>query len=509
MAIKKQITQLELVESEKEDLEGISKNYFQIDFLKAAMIFLVIFDHVVAWGIKSDLGVALWERISIPVFLIIMGFNMGLSFQRSGATTLKELYSWKYFKSKILRYIVPFLVLYAFSTLIGLIIYQFNITAMWWNQYYPSHGFIQLFTGILPFWGPGNWFIPVIFGSILIFPLLYWAFTKKQILTLILCFTVEISLQLYLFFFIGDITTWEEAYIIGEVFIIGLVMTSFPFYMSAIGLGLWFSFNRKPFSKRNLFIWILFPISLVYIIAYQFFGFRLRIGNVPLIRGDYNFLVFPYSAVIVLLTLVTLPLLMKCDIFYKIFYKIFHKPISLIGKSTYHILLTQILGYGIVFAMRGTHYLIDVYSTPWDIFYLFYGWLIFIPFGILWYKIDQNKNLIRRFLYYVNFFLIFSIVVFFMYVSVNLPYPIEWIPFPMLLILIYAGIFPIIYLILRKQISTVSLSLWTCFLVYIFYVTILYIAIIPPTEFFFQNMSISTVFIFAVIGTVLDYSLKK
>jgi len=41
--------------------------FFQIDFLKAVMIFLVIFDHFVSWNIKNDIGVALWERISIPV----------------------------------------------------------------------------------------------------------------------------------------------------------------------------------------------------------------------------------------------------------------------------------------------------------------------------------------------------------------------------------------------------------------------------------------------------------
>jgi peptidoglycan/LPS O-acetylase OafA/YrhL len=172
MTNRRQITELKLIETENEVSEGRTDYYFQVDFLKAAMIFLVIFDHIVSWGIKSQIGVSFWERICIPVFLVLMGFNMGLSFKRHGATTLRELYSWRYFKSKILRYIVPFLVLYAFSTLIGLILYNFNITDMWYGQHYPSHGFIQLFTGILPFWGPGNWFIPVIFQSILIMPII-------------------------------------------------------------------------------------------------------------------------------------------------------------------------------------------------------------------------------------------------------------------------------------------------------------------------------------------------
>ena len=63
------------------DSEGAKErtSFFQIDFLKAVMIFLVIFDHYVYWDVKGQIGAALWERISIPVFLVVMGLNMGLS----------------------------------------------------------------------------------------------------------------------------------------------------------------------------------------------------------------------------------------------------------------------------------------------------------------------------------------------------------------------------------------------------------------------------------------------
>ena len=68
--------------------EKTKEPYLQIDILKAVMIFLVIFDHTVPWNYKHNIGVVLWERISIPVFLVIMGFNMGLSFKRTGETSL-------------------------------------------------------------------------------------------------------------------------------------------------------------------------------------------------------------------------------------------------------------------------------------------------------------------------------------------------------------------------------------------------------------------------------------
>lgn len=376
--------------------EDISKesriHYFQVDALKAIMIFLVIFDHMVSWGVKSEIGVALWERICIPVFLVFMGFNMGLSFQRKGALTLRELYSKSYFKRKIIRYVIPFLLLYAVSTIIGLLMYNFNFANMYNEQYSPEWGVINLFTGILPFWGPGNWFIPVILQSILILPILYKGFTKKPILTLILCFIIEITMQLIVFTLIGEITSWEEAHILS------LFMTSVLFYLSAIGLGMWFSFGYKLKERRNIFIWILFPISLTYLIMYQFFGFRLMINGIPLLRGDYHFLVFPYSAFLFLLAMMLLPQKSEGK---------FGRILSLIGKSTYHILLIQILGFGIMVAYYGTHYMINVGFPLIDLLNLPVVWILFISFGIWWYKIDKIKNLKRRVIYTIALFTIF------------------------------------------------------------------------------------------------------
>jgi peptidoglycan/LPS O-acetylase OafA/YrhL len=401
MTSKKQNSESVLIHTDRDILEDNGNQYFQIDALKAVMIFLVIFDHIVSWGVKNYIGVALWERISIPVFLVIMGFNMGKSFKRRENQTLKQLYSKEYFKRKVLRYLVPFLFLYGFSTMFGLIWYKFDISAMIQQQYGPSHGVINLFLGILPFWGPGNWFIPVILQSILIIPLLYRGFTKKPVLTLILCFVVEILMQLTVFFFIGDlrpggVISWPK------VHILNMFMFSIFFYLSAIGLGMWFSLDHNLQSNRNLFMWFLYPISFAYIIAYQFFGFQYIIGDVPLIRGDYHLLVFPYSAFLFLLALKFLPKKSSSR---------FSKAISYIGKSTYHILLIQILGYGIVYAVFGTHYAIESNFMPIDILNLIIAWVLFIPFGIWWYKIDRGKILWKRIIFTIIMFLSFILMV--------------------------------------------------------------------------------------------------
>jgi hypothetical protein len=487
MKKKEQITDLVLTEANRERL-GEEYHFFQVDFLKAMMIFLVIFDHIVSWDVKGNIGVTLWERISIPIFLVLLGFNASKSFQRQGQLSLKELYSWSYFKKKIIRYIIPFLILYAVSTFIGLLIFNFDISAMYHYQYYPNHGFMNLFIGILPFWGPGNWFIPVLFQSILILPILYKLFTKKPILALFSCFVIEFTMQLIVFFLIGDITSWSE------IHILNMFMNSTLFYLSGIGLGMWFSFEHRLEHSRNFFMWLLYPISLAFIVTFQFFGYRIMIGDVPLLRGDYHFLIFPYSAFLVLLALKFIPQRANGNI---------ARAISLIGKSTYHILLTQILGYGIIFASIGTHYNIFDGFSLLEASYLIYAWLVFIPLGILWYKIERSKSISRRILYYINLFLILTISVYTIFVARG-----DWVPLPIVFILIYAVI-ALALILIKRPLTTRFIAIWTSFLVYMFYITLLYIGMLEPTDFLLPYLSIGVYFILVVVGTVLDYAFRK
>ncbi|MHA1457395.1 MAG: acyltransferase family protein [Promethearchaeota archaeon] len=377
--------------------ENKPSSFFQVDVLKTLMIFLVIFDHTIPWDIKNNLGVALWERISIPVFLVIMGFNMGLSFQKKKNQSLYKLYSWKYFRHKIIRYLFPFIVLYFISSIIGGIFYgaslQDIITGQWGTSYDTRH----LFVGILPFWGPGNWFIPVIFGSIIIMPLLYKGFsgsTFRATVSLIICFLIEFSLQLFIHDALKSTNpdyvflTWEDYY--NAL----LILYSVFFYISAIGLGMWFSRNHDIFNVRNWFLWLIFPLSLTYLIAYQFFDFRfIDEYGVSFITGDYNFLVFPYSAFLFLIALKLLPSESK---------NWFSKGIKKISRSTYHILLTQILYFAIVVAIYGDHYRASILGINPDqdiiaFLYLIINWIICIPIGVFWWHAETKfKKIIRK-----------------------------------------------------------------------------------------------------------------
>lgn len=301
------------------------RNYFAIDALKAFAIALVVLDHSLTWELKHAIGGPFWERTSIPFFLIIMGFNLGLSFKRSGAKSLKELYSRVYLNKKLTRYVGPFLVLYAASYLVGL---YFN--SLTWDAY--------SFLLFLPFSGPGNWFIPVLFTSVLVLPLVYWAYIRYPKITVLLCFLSEILLGLFLFFNVPLV--WDGSaftyFSYEAAFIATTIRVTIPFYLPAVGLGLWFSDGWDIRSKRNRLMWIAFPLSVAYISAYHFLDFRVQIesGGVinRLIWGDYTLLIYPYAAFFFLLALMYLPASPGNKL---------SRFIARVGKASYHIYLFQ------------------------------------------------------------------------------------------------------------------------------------------------------------------------
>jgi hypothetical protein len=365
-------------------------NYFQIDLLKAVAIAFVIIDHALGYANHWGFGLELWERMAIPIFLIVLGFNWGNSFKKQGKKTLRELYSIEYFKKKFWRFLFPYLIFYLVSTTIGFFIYGNMFPETFSQNWFLEYIVFQ--KSLLE--GPGNWFIPVLFQSIFLVPLLYWFFTKFPAATLVYCFIIEFHMHLFLFFYIGPITNielWTTEIYFRQVILL---------YLSAIGMGLWFSRDHELFSKRNSFVWILFPFSLFYMIIWDFFNFRLEIGGSGIVRGDYNYITFIYSALIILIVIRYIP---------KNPQNWMSKSISVMGKSTFHIYLTQdvfyitlYILYNNIWTAPGFNGLVNVFGIASNDFlinigYLVINWIICFSVGVFWWYCESKfLNLIKR-----------------------------------------------------------------------------------------------------------------
>ncbi|MGY5857954.1 MAG: acyltransferase [Candidatus Thorarchaeota archaeon] len=368
----------------EQEVEPERPYFFQLDVLKAIAIMFVVMDHSLTWELKGAIGSTFWERLSIPFFLIVMGFNMAYSFKYSGATTLRELYSRKYFKGKIVRYVLPFAVLYMGSMLVGL-----YTGILSFNEY--------TLLGFLPFWGPGNWFIALLFGSIVVFPFVYWLFEKQPLLTLILCFLSELVMQAIMYIWLPY--PIESAL---EGFLTSAIRVNVIFFLPAVGLGLWFSKDYQFRSKHNWFMYLYYPISLMFMIDYT----TGILGSMPnafgegitwiqiFFRGDYTLLFYGYAALLFMAALILLP----------------SKPSGKvgrlgqrIGRASYHILLFQIFYMSIVYYIVSIDAAIGQHIPD---FALILGWpsvLFYIPFylvnvticvggGLLWVEAEKRAS---------------------------------------------------------------------------------------------------------------------
>ena len=130
-------------------------------------------------------------------------------------------------------------------------------------------------------------------------------------------------------------------------------------------------------------------------------------------------------------------------------------------------------------------------------------WILFIVFGIIWYKIDRQEDLTRRILYYFNFFIIFvSLLLFTFWIQDG------FASIHLTIINIFAITALIIHKIVKKPIKTRILALWTIFLLMTFITLIIRIEFFQPNEVWILLIPSGVYLIFAIIYTVF-YGLSK
>jgi len=294
-----------------------------------------------------------------------MGFNMSMSFERKGASSLKELYSKSYIKNKLTRFLLPYIVFYISSSFIFLIIhtvgFQLFIHPVFDNK-------ILMLIGFTIFWGPGMWFIPVIFGSIFITPVLYYMFQKEPELSLLLCFMSDLVMT-----FVAYIVYGTTGLDVIAVYFAGFVLM----YLSAIAMGIWFSKDFEITSKRNIFVWILLPVSIFYVIVNTYFGFNFFIFFL-----EYNVMYMAYPAFIFLLAMKYIPNKAEGKI---------TNVIRNLGNSTYHLFLTQILYFSIIYHLfPDAVYTGGLVYSGLFIFFLIFNYTIIISIGYTWYEVERR-----------------------------------------------------------------------------------------------------------------------
>lgn len=297
----------------------MKKRFQQIDVLKGGAILAVILLHSLTKPqlLQTYAVYHIWQ--AVPVFLILMGVNLGLGLKYND-TNQELLYSLEYFSKKASRIILPFLFIFLFSFLLGLVwqkLYQVNVIEFSNDTYF----------GKLPVSGKGNYFITLLFQFILLQPLIGFSFTRHPIYTTIGLVLLEVAfLIISKSFHLFDSQTY-------------LYSAALPRYFSALAYGLWIArFIQQPFKLRPLLLLIVSGIlgaTYLYTVTYT----KVSIPIVYQSWISQNVLSFGYPAALVLLVILLLPA--KSN-------NILLGTIAKLGQASYHIFLTQVVYFGLI-----------------------------------------------------------------------------------------------------------------------------------------------------------------
>lgn len=217
------------------------RNY-TIDVLKGLAIISVILLHTLTWKHRFLIGAPyhIWQ--AVPVFMLLVGYNFSRSSIVKGCSTLNDVYRWPVIKRRLLKIIIPFIII---ALVRFLLLLMLNNPVSWQSF------LIGILMGDFEH---GGYFIPVMIQTILLIPALY-IFMQKDL--------KRNTLYLLISFYILD---WV-------VMLLGmpgyLYRISVVRYLFIIVLGLWLGMNDQLIKYKWLIL--LGMGSLVYITSVYYF----------------------------------------------------------------------------------------------------------------------------------------------------------------------------------------------------------------------------------------------
>uniref|UniRef100_I2Q4C9 Putative acyltransferase n=1 Tax=Desulfovibrio sp. U5L TaxID=596152 RepID=I2Q4C9_9BACT len=283
----------------------------QIDILKGLAILCVLAQHCLTLRMLDQSWYLLHIGQAVPLFMVLMGYNA----RRSAlvAPQSAPLYSREYFGKYFHRILYPFLFIlagsFAFSWLDGVV----------YGRPFPPID-LTLFLGRLPSEGVGNYFIPLLFQFILVFPLLnrwcsshlpsfLWGCLVLDVAFELLCRNLPLQGPTAAFLYTGCVFR----------------------YLFAVALGAWLA-QMRPNGRLDARQWAGALVSLGFLVAWYATDGTWYPFN-PL-SGGISCLIAGYPLGLAALGLRRLPVTPQ---------KAGSRLLASLGKLSYHIYLVQML----------------------------------------------------------------------------------------------------------------------------------------------------------------------
>lgn len=317
-----------------------------LDYLKAVCVLMVIITHY-DWTDKSSPVFTMLINMAVPVFMIISGYNFAMSNAKKAEGKLSKMYSWEILKPKLVRFLVPYLLVCIIEIPLRL-------------AYGRDAGLARTF--LEGGYGPGSYYVPVMMQLLLVFPIIYILIAKNAKLGIFLVGSVNLLFEVAVRVF--EIEKHDYRLSVGR-------------YLLLVALGCYLYLYPKDRIK-NWQLATMFVIGVAYIVAVFELKYKL-----PLFRYwkttamPVAFYIFPIIVVL----------------FRKFYYSTIPGSIgrllTWIGQASYHIFLVQMVYFHFDFGgsiMQAPWYI----AVPFDI-------LVTVPFGLAFCEFDNRlMNMMKR-----------------------------------------------------------------------------------------------------------------
>ncbi|MBE6714710.1 MAG: acyltransferase, partial [Ruminococcaceae bacterium] len=279
-----------------------ARNRF-IDIIKCLAIIMVVATHYdFTHNEKLDYWFPFWINMAVPIFMVVTGYLVAASFENAKKSTLIEVYAPLPLAKKLLRYILPFLFFFAVEILIETLrMNQINVQQ---TIDYLKIGGIGVH---------GTYYYPVLIQLVFLTPLIYWV-VRKWKYGIVACFIFNLMFEYY---------KTEEKMDPSDYRLCALR------YVFAVAIGCFIYLYYKRDAKWN-WVWVhMFEIGALYIWIVCYTDYKERIFT-------------EWKSTSMMAILFIAPLLAfaidRCRDWHC-------KPLEIIGRSSYHILLVQIVYY--------------------------------------------------------------------------------------------------------------------------------------------------------------------
>lgn len=294
----------------------MSRNHYaQIDIMKGLAIVGVVVIHSTISAYLLQHGGQFWLAQSVPVFMVLLGMNLGMSLSRSGSTELAEVYGNGYWTRRWNRLFVPFAIAFCVSGLIAV------VGVLTQPGFHLNVGWLT-FVGVVPAGGPGNYFFTVLLQFVVIGPALWVAYRRWSGATLAGALLADVGFEYW---------ASRSALVAGHPYI---QEAWIPRYVLAIVLGMWLADGWSFASRRNTVVIIGATLGLTYLAYNAATGWTAPrvVYDVPTTYSAAYF----YAAGLVMIGMSALPRTENGTGWH---------ILARIGRESYHVFLVQMLWF--------------------------------------------------------------------------------------------------------------------------------------------------------------------